>query len=274
MFMGGRGKDNPLQGLCQGNGTAPACWLMLSFILMHCYQRQGFGLRIISPISGAIINFLREIYVDEMDLIITWPEFDTASCAQEGLHNAAWAWPLDLNATGGTINPEKSCWICAGYSWNNGAWEYALQPVLPMEILLPDGSAATISKGELSAAEKALGVWSTVDGDDNVHLSQSITGCMNKLISKMKNGHLPARLGWIAYKFKLWPGIKYSLATLAMPLEITQKMLQCKNLHLLSFLGVNRNVKREWRTLHHTFVGIGLYSLPVKRSIAMINMII
>ncbi len=49
-FMGGRGKDNPLQGLCQGNGTAPACWLMLSSILMHCYQCQGFGLCIISPI--------------------------------------------------------------------------------------------------------------------------------------------------------------------------------------------------------------------------------
>ncbi len=38
-FMGGRGKDNPLQGLCQGNRTALVCWLMLSSILMHCYQR-------------------------------------------------------------------------------------------------------------------------------------------------------------------------------------------------------------------------------------------
>jgi hypothetical protein len=42
-FMGGRGHDNPLQGLCQGNGAAPACWLMLSLVLMHCYKRQGFG---------------------------------------------------------------------------------------------------------------------------------------------------------------------------------------------------------------------------------------
>jgi hypothetical protein len=25
-FMGGRGKENPLQGLCQGNGAGPACW--------------------------------------------------------------------------------------------------------------------------------------------------------------------------------------------------------------------------------------------------------
>jgi hypothetical protein len=36
-FMGGRGRDNPLQGLCQGNGAAPACWLIISSLLMHGY---------------------------------------------------------------------------------------------------------------------------------------------------------------------------------------------------------------------------------------------
>jgi hypothetical protein len=35
-FMGGRWKDNLLQGLCQGNGASPACWLMISLLLIHC----------------------------------------------------------------------------------------------------------------------------------------------------------------------------------------------------------------------------------------------
>jgi hypothetical protein len=35
-FMGGRGKDNPLQGLRQGNKASPACWLMISLLLMYC----------------------------------------------------------------------------------------------------------------------------------------------------------------------------------------------------------------------------------------------
>jgi hypothetical protein len=90
-FMGGQSKENPLQGLYQGNGAGPACWLMLSSVLMHCYERQGFGLRIISPISGAIINFLGEVYVDDMDLIITWTEFTTEKETQEGLWRASWA---------------------------------------------------------------------------------------------------------------------------------------------------------------------------------------
>jgi hypothetical protein len=37
-FMGGRDRDNPLQGLCQGNGAAPACWLIICSVLMHCYR--------------------------------------------------------------------------------------------------------------------------------------------------------------------------------------------------------------------------------------------
>ncbi len=273
-FMGGRGKDNPLQGLCQGNGAALACWLMLSSVLMHCYQCQGFGWRIISPMSGAIINFLGEIYVNDTDLIITRPEFDTALRLQEGLQAAAWAWASGLNATGGAINPEKSRWIYAGYTWTDGTWEYAPQPNLPMEIPLPDSTSAMISQGEVLAAEKALGVWSTVDSNDNEHLAQNITGCIKKWISKIKNGHLPACLGWVAYKFKLWLGVGYGLATLAMPLEAAQKALQCKNFHILPFLGVNQNVKWEWRSLHCVFGGIGLYSLPVEHTIAMINMLI
>jgi hypothetical protein len=34
--MGGRSESNPLQGLCQGNGCAPACWLMLISTIMVC----------------------------------------------------------------------------------------------------------------------------------------------------------------------------------------------------------------------------------------------
>jgi hypothetical protein len=85
-----------------------------------------------------------------------------------------------------------------------------------MEIPLPDGLSATINQAEVLTAEKALGVCSTVDGNDSEHISKNVTGRFKKWVSKMINEHLPACLGWIAYKFKLWLGIRYSLATLAM----------------------------------------------------------
>ena len=34
-FMAGRPSENLLQGLCQGNGAAPSCWLMLSSLMMN-----------------------------------------------------------------------------------------------------------------------------------------------------------------------------------------------------------------------------------------------
>jgi hypothetical protein len=69
-----------------------------------------------------------------------------------------------------------------------------------MEIPLPDVSSANISQGDVSTAEKVLGVWSMVDRNDNKHLAQNVTGQVERWVTKLKNGHLP---GWVAYKFKL-----------------------------------------------------------------------
>ncbi len=77
MFMGGRGRENPLKGLCQGNGAAPPCWLIISSVLMHCYRCTGFGSRIILPISSTIIDFLGEICVDGTNFIVIHPDLTT-----------------------------------------------------------------------------------------------------------------------------------------------------------------------------------------------------
>jgi hypothetical protein len=90
----------------------------------------------------------------------------------------------------------------------------------------------------------------------------------------MINGHLPAHLGWIAYKFILWPGIHYGLATLATPLTIARATLQKENFRILPILGINRNVKQEWRTLHRTFGGIRLFDLAVEHTIGIINIFV
>ncbi len=98
----------------------------------------------------------------------------SAADVQEELKVAAGAWSAGLNATGGVINSEKSCWILANYHWANGQWDHAKQPTAPMEILLPDGSTANIVHGDVMTAEKALGVWSTVSGNNNIHLKENV----------------------------------------------------------------------------------------------------
>jgi hypothetical protein len=40
----------------------------------------------------------------------------------------------------------------------------------------------------------------------------------------------------------------------------------------LPFLGVNRNIRTEWRYLHNTFGGVGLLSLSTEATIARVNL--
>jgi hypothetical protein len=61
-FMGGWPSSNLLQGLCQGNRAAPACWLMLSSLMMSVYRKGGYVLTLVSPISGTLIKFLGEFF--------------------------------------------------------------------------------------------------------------------------------------------------------------------------------------------------------------------
>jgi hypothetical protein len=175
-FMGERGRDNPLQGLCQGNGAASACWLIISSVIMHCYQCKGFASQIISPISSAIIDFLGDIYMDDTNLIVTHPNLTTPEAILEKLHHLAKAWQLSLNSTSGAINPEKSQWILAAYKWVKGLWRYRTQPQTEMSIPLPDGTRAHISHGNVSTVEKLLGVWSTIDESNSKHIEENVTG--------------------------------------------------------------------------------------------------
>jgi hypothetical protein len=68
--MGVRSESNPLQGLCQGNSCASACWLMLISLIMACYKKAGYRSSIVSPMSGVSIEFMGKIYVDDSDLLV------------------------------------------------------------------------------------------------------------------------------------------------------------------------------------------------------------
>ena len=192
----------------------------------------------------------------------------------DNLDSSADMWATYLNCTGGAINPDKSCCILASYKWINGIWRYRQQPEVDMTITLPNGTRAPISPGHVTTAEKSLGVWSTLDGNNSKHIDENVTRKTRKWINCMRNAHLPARMGWIAYRFKLWAGIQYRITTLAIPLATAQRVLHAKSYHCLPFLRINRNVKQEWRTIHRAFGRIGLSSFPVEQTIEMNNMII
>lgn len=117
-----------------------------------------------------------------------------------------------------------------------------------------------------------LGVWSCPAGVDTVHLQEIVIGKMKTWIDRTRNGHLPATLVWRSYKWKLWPGLRYGLATLGTPLSEIGNILNRQEFDVLPLLRINRNIRRRWRSLPHAFGGAGLFNLQVEQTIGWINM--
>lgn len=273
-YMGGRTNANPLQGLCQGNGAAPECWLIISSILMHCYTRQGFGARFLSPMSLALICFLGEMYVDDTDLTITQPQYTSAVDVKEEAQASVDCWAYLLNSTGGSLNHEKCYWWMVDYICVNGEWNYAPQVEWELTIPLPDGSRHPIVQQDVRESKKMLGIWSNPAGNDKKHLEEVVLKKYRTWIDRSKNGHLPAKLNWISYYFKLWAGMSYGLATLATSTHTIAHLLDKMDYEALPLLGVIRSIKKDWRTLPRAFGGIGLRNITVEQFIGWMNMLL
>jgi hypothetical protein len=273
-FMGGRTNLNPLQGLCQGNGAAPACWLIISSILMHCYKREGFGSKILSPMSLALILFLGEMYVDDTDLTIMQPHYKSAMDVREDAQNSVDMWAHLLNSTGGSLNPEKCYWWLVDYVCIDGEWNYAPQVEWTLTIPLPDGSSHPIAQQDVREAKKMLGIWSSPSGNDKKHLDMVILKKYRTWVDRSKNGHLPTSFNWSSYLFKLWAALNYGLATLATPTHLVLNLLDRLDYEALPLLGVTRSIKKEWRSLPNAFGGIGLRNIVIEQLIGWINMLL
>ena len=109
-FMGGPLLALLLQGLCQGNGMAPAGWTMIAAVLMHCYKREGFGASIVTPITGWIIEFLGTMFADDTDLNVMGDNLRTSEQVYREMQDSLYVWGDLLLCTGGALKPEKYFW--------------------------------------------------------------------------------------------------------------------------------------------------------------------
>lgn len=108
-YMGGtnRACQRLLQRLCQGNGAAPACWLMPSSVLMHCYKREGYGSKGISPLSGTLINCLGTMFMDDTDIFASLTELRESFSVYKEIQSSMFCWGNPCS-TGGALKLEKN----------------------------------------------------------------------------------------------------------------------------------------------------------------------
>ena len=57
------------QGLCQGNGAAPAGWAVVSIAILNAHKRKGHGAQFLCPISLVRSDLAAVLYVDDTDVI-------------------------------------------------------------------------------------------------------------------------------------------------------------------------------------------------------------
>ncbi len=122
-----------------------------------------------------------------------------------------------------------------------------------LSIPLPDGSRTEIAQLSVNEGKKMLGVWSSPTGSDTKHLQEVILNKTSKWVGKLKNAQLPTHLAWKAYRHQLWPSIRYGMGTFATSKNDIEDLLHKQEFKMLSYLGVNQHVKREWRKLPREF---------------------
>jgi hypothetical protein len=114
------------QGLCQGNGAAPAGWTATSIAMLKAHKRKGHGVHLSGPITKRTIHLAATLFVDdtnlehfEMKKVKTIREVHAAM--QSSIHN----WGRLLIATSGALKPSKCFYHLILFSWNtDGTWRY------------------------------------------------------------------------------------------------------------------------------------------------------
>jgi hypothetical protein len=61
--------DVKTQGLCQGNGAAPAGWMVVSITILRAHKWKGHGAKFLCPISPINRNLAALLYVDDTDVV-------------------------------------------------------------------------------------------------------------------------------------------------------------------------------------------------------------
>jgi hypothetical protein len=114
------------QGLCQGNGVAPAGWTATSIAMLKAHKRKGHGIHLSGPITKRTIHLAGTLFIDDTDLEhFEMKKVDTIREAHGAMQSSIHNWGRLLMATGGVLKPPKCFYHLILFSWNtDGTWRY------------------------------------------------------------------------------------------------------------------------------------------------------
>ena len=99
------------QGLCQGNGAAPALWLLISSFLLRFLKHKGCRIQTTSALSRSALSYVALVYVDDDDFpTIATTSHESAISVACRHQETVTLWSQSLHTTGGALTPSKCFW--------------------------------------------------------------------------------------------------------------------------------------------------------------------
>jgi hypothetical protein len=191
-FAGG-GISIKTQGLCQGNGTSPAGWAVISICILKAHGRKGHGAKFVCPITKLEKHLLAILCVDDTDLLhIDLTKTETVDEVHKGIQASVNSWGNLLVATGGALQPSKCFYSIISFEWINRACTYASNKdngVFAVTVPIPGGGKAGIGHRAVSHAEKTLGAMTSPDRDSRAAIVM-IQEKAQQWVNNVRNGHL------------------------------------------------------------------------------------
>ena len=57
------------QGYCQGSGSAPAGWAIITVVILRAHKHKGHGAKFVCPVSRKVSKLAAILFVDNTDII-------------------------------------------------------------------------------------------------------------------------------------------------------------------------------------------------------------
>ncbi|HSN22990.1 MAG TPA: hypothetical protein VLS45_02270, partial [Methylomicrobium sp.] len=249
------------QGLCQGNGAAPAGWAAISITILGAHKKKGHSATLICPVSKREVKLAAILYVDDCDLLhINMSEIDSTYETYEKMQDSVMNWGRLLIATGGSYKPEKCFYHLISFRWlPSGKWAYENNHEMAeyeMRVPMPDGTTAKIDHLPVTTDKKTLGIWTSPVGSS----AGAMTAMREKAqewVDKAKEGHLKRSDIWFLLDCQFWPRVGYGLGCNMAEHSELENCLSKQYFQILPLGGVIRTVPRPARQLGKGFFGIG-----------------
>jgi hypothetical protein len=158
----GSAEGKRTQGLCQGNGAAPAGWGVISITMIRAHKQKGHGVHLRCPITETSHHSAGTVYVDDTDLEhLDMTKLQTVEEVHLKFQDSIVNWGSLLLAMGGALKPIKCFYHLISFTWRpDGTWKYADnkgREDLEIKVPLEDGSLAVIEHLPVTTTTKTLG---------------------------------------------------------------------------------------------------------------------